>query len=99
MSHFLLRAGENWQENPETYEDSFYKRSLDNDNYVFTAPYFNSKYYFVIQPYQFFKNKLLLLPAFPQNNILQVNCSEYSLLSIYYIRDIGKTEASIYFKR
>ncbi|KAM5302620.1 voltage-dependent calcium channel subunit alpha-2/delta-1 isoform 13-T13 [Glossophaga mutica] len=34
-------AGENWQENPETYEDSFYKRSLDNDNYVFTAPYFN----------------------------------------------------------
>lgn len=44
MSHFLLRAGENWQENPETYEDSFYKRSLDNDNYVFTAPYFNSKY-------------------------------------------------------
>ncbi|KAK1334941.1 hypothetical protein QTO34_004514, partial [Cnephaeus nilssonii] len=38
---FPLRAGENWQENPETYEDSFYKRSLDNDNYVFTAPYFN----------------------------------------------------------
>ncbi|XP_013365962.1 PREDICTED: voltage-dependent calcium channel subunit alpha-2/delta-1 isoform X1 [Chinchilla lanigera] len=34
-------AGENWQENPETYEDSFYKRSLDNDNYIFTAPYFN----------------------------------------------------------
>ncbi|XP_016045797.1 voltage-dependent calcium channel subunit alpha-2/delta-1 isoform X4 [Erinaceus europaeus] len=34
-------AGENWQENPETYEDSFYKRSLDNDNYVFTAPNFN----------------------------------------------------------
>ncbi|XP_066210521.1 voltage-dependent calcium channel subunit alpha-2/delta-1 isoform X7 [Saccopteryx leptura] len=34
-------AGENWQENPETYEDSFYKRSLDNDNYVFTAPFFN----------------------------------------------------------
>uniref|UniRef100_A0A2K6ETY0 Calcium voltage-gated channel auxiliary subunit alpha2delta 1 n=1 Tax=Propithecus coquereli TaxID=379532 RepID=A0A2K6ETY0_PROCO len=30
-------AGENWQENPETYEDSFYKRSLDNDNYVFTV--------------------------------------------------------------
>ncbi|XP_051817590.1 voltage-dependent calcium channel subunit alpha-2/delta-1 isoform X3 [Antechinus flavipes] len=34
-------AGEDWQENPETYEDSFYKRSLDNDNYIFTAPYFN----------------------------------------------------------
>lgn len=38
---YLKEAGENWQENPETYEDSFYKRSLDNDNYVFTAPYFN----------------------------------------------------------
>ncbi|XP_041442481.1 voltage-dependent calcium channel subunit alpha-2/delta-1 isoform X2 [Xenopus laevis] len=34
-------AGEDWPEDPETYEDSFYKRSLDNDNYVFTAPYFN----------------------------------------------------------
>lgn len=53
MSHFLLRAGENWQENPETYEDSFYKRSLDNDNYVFTAPYFNSKYYLTIHSSQF----------------------------------------------
>lgn len=54
MSHFLLRAGENWQENPETYEDSFYKRSLDNDNYVFTAPYFNSKYCFGIQFFSIF---------------------------------------------
>ncbi|XP_075455691.1 voltage-dependent calcium channel subunit alpha-2/delta-1 isoform X4 [Ascaphus truei] len=34
-------AGEDWFELPETYENSFYKRSLDNDNYVFTAPYFN----------------------------------------------------------
>ncbi|XP_056429384.1 voltage-dependent calcium channel subunit alpha-2/delta-1 isoform X1 [Hyla sarda] len=34
-------AGEYWFEDPETYEESFYKRSLDNDNYVFTAPYFN----------------------------------------------------------
>ncbi|KAM9311349.1 voltage-dependent calcium channel subunit alpha-2/delta-1 [Gastrophryne carolinensis] len=34
-------AGEYWAEDPETYEESFYKRSLDNDNYVFTAPYFN----------------------------------------------------------
>ncbi|XP_053572489.1 voltage-dependent calcium channel subunit alpha-2/delta-1 isoform X2 [Bombina bombina] len=34
-------AGEEWYENAETYEDSFYKRSLDNDNYVFTAPFFN----------------------------------------------------------
>uniref|UniRef100_A0A8C3T3K4 VWFA domain-containing protein n=1 Tax=Chelydra serpentina TaxID=8475 RepID=A0A8C3T3K4_CHESE len=35
------RAGEDWIENPETYEISFYKRSLDNDNYIFTAPYYN----------------------------------------------------------
>ncbi|XP_037745171.1 voltage-dependent calcium channel subunit alpha-2/delta-1 isoform X1 [Chelonia mydas] len=35
------REGENWTENPETYEVSFYKRSLDNDNYIFTAPYYN----------------------------------------------------------
>ncbi|CAM2098619.1 unnamed protein product [Caretta caretta] len=35
------RAGEDWTENPETYEVSFYKRSLDNDNYIFTAPYYN----------------------------------------------------------
>lgn len=55
MTHFLLRAGENWQENPETYEDSFYKRSLDNDNYVFTAPYFNSKYYFEFSVFNFLK--------------------------------------------
>ncbi|XP_053108701.1 voltage-dependent calcium channel subunit alpha-2/delta-1 isoform X3 [Hemicordylus capensis] len=34
-------AGEYWTENPETYEDSFYKRSLDNENYIFTAPFFN----------------------------------------------------------
>ncbi|XP_068132280.1 voltage-dependent calcium channel subunit alpha-2/delta-1 isoform X3 [Hyperolius riggenbachi] len=34
-------AGEYWFEDPETYDESFYKRSLDNDNYVFTAPYFN----------------------------------------------------------
>ncbi|XP_040199383.1 voltage-dependent calcium channel subunit alpha-2/delta-1 isoform X8 [Rana temporaria] len=34
-------AGEYWFEDPETYEDSFYKRSLDNDIYIFTAPFFN----------------------------------------------------------
>ncbi|KAJ8389989.1 hypothetical protein AAFF_G00111500 [Aldrovandia affinis] len=34
-------AGEDWTENPETYESSFYKRSLDNDIYIFTAPFFN----------------------------------------------------------
>ncbi|CAL8358815.1 unnamed protein product, partial [Lota lota] len=34
-------AGEDWNENPETYESSFYKRTLDNEIYIFTAPYFN----------------------------------------------------------
>ncbi|XP_051512718.1 voltage-dependent calcium channel subunit alpha-2/delta-1-like [Myxocyprinus asiaticus] len=34
-------AGEEWCENSETYDSSFYKRSLDNDIYIFTAPYVN----------------------------------------------------------
>ncbi|XP_073786390.1 voltage-dependent calcium channel subunit alpha-2/delta-1 isoform X4 [Danio rerio] len=34
-------AGEEWGENSETYDSSFYKRSLDNDIYIFTAPYVN----------------------------------------------------------
>uniref|UniRef100_A0AAX7VA63 VWFA domain-containing protein n=1 Tax=Astatotilapia calliptera TaxID=8154 RepID=A0AAX7VA63_ASTCA len=34
-------AGEEWTENPETYESSFYKRTLDNEIYIFTAPSFN----------------------------------------------------------
>uniref|UniRef100_A0A3Q3IYK7 VWFA domain-containing protein n=1 Tax=Monopterus albus TaxID=43700 RepID=A0A3Q3IYK7_MONAL len=34
-------AGEEWTENPETYESSFYKRTLDNEIYIFTAPLFN----------------------------------------------------------
>ncbi|KAH0616458.1 hypothetical protein JD844_027565 [Phrynosoma platyrhinos] len=34
-------AGEYWTENAETYEQSYYKRSLDNENYVFTAPFYN----------------------------------------------------------
>ena len=37
-------AGEEWTENPETYESSFYKRTLDNEIYIFTAPSFNSKF-------------------------------------------------------
>ncbi|XP_036375727.1 voltage-dependent calcium channel subunit alpha-2/delta-1-like isoform X2 [Megalops cyprinoides] len=36
-------AGEDWTENAETYESSFYKRSLDNDKYIFTAPLFYNK--------------------------------------------------------
>uniref|UniRef100_A0A3Q3DWZ7 Calcium voltage-gated channel auxiliary subunit alpha2delta 1 n=1 Tax=Hippocampus comes TaxID=109280 RepID=A0A3Q3DWZ7_HIPCM len=38
---FPRSAGEDWLENPETYESSFYKRALDNDIYIFTAPSFN----------------------------------------------------------
>uniref|UniRef100_A0A8C7XT52 Calcium voltage-gated channel auxiliary subunit alpha2delta 1 n=1 Tax=Oryzias sinensis TaxID=183150 RepID=A0A8C7XT52_9TELE len=37
-------AGEKWSENPETYESSFYKRTLDNEIYIFTAPSFNGKW-------------------------------------------------------
>uniref|UniRef100_A0A672GP82 Calcium voltage-gated channel auxiliary subunit alpha2delta 1 n=1 Tax=Salarias fasciatus TaxID=181472 RepID=A0A672GP82_SALFA len=33
-------AGEEWSENSETYESSFYKRTLDNEIYIFTAPTF-----------------------------------------------------------
>ncbi|XP_056273406.1 voltage-dependent calcium channel subunit alpha-2/delta-1 isoform X3 [Pseudoliparis swirei] len=38
---FPRSAGEEWTENPETYESSFYKRTLDNKIYIFTAPSFN----------------------------------------------------------
>ncbi|XP_048465915.1 voltage-dependent calcium channel subunit alpha-2/delta-1 [Rhincodon typus] len=34
-------AAEEWTENPETYEASYYKRSLNNNLYIFTAPYIN----------------------------------------------------------
>ncbi|TSK38438.1 Voltage-dependent calcium channel subunit alpha-2/delta-1 [Bagarius yarrelli] len=34
-------AGEEWTDNAETFDSSFYKRSLDNDIYIFTAPYVN----------------------------------------------------------
>lgn len=39
----FFSAGEAWTENPETYESSFYKRTLDNDIYIFTAPTFNGE--------------------------------------------------------
>uniref|UniRef100_A0A8C2WW64 Calcium voltage-gated channel auxiliary subunit alpha2delta 1 n=1 Tax=Cyclopterus lumpus TaxID=8103 RepID=A0A8C2WW64_CYCLU len=32
----VISAGEEWTENPETYESSFYKRTLDNKMYIFT---------------------------------------------------------------
>ncbi|KAM4615175.1 voltage-dependent calcium channel subunit alpha-2/delta-1-like [Polymixia lowei] len=37
-------AGQYWTENSETYESSFYKRSLDNDLYIFTpTPYLTNE--------------------------------------------------------
>uniref|UniRef100_A0A8C6VS86 Calcium voltage-gated channel auxiliary subunit alpha2delta 1 n=1 Tax=Nothobranchius furzeri TaxID=105023 RepID=A0A8C6VS86_NOTFU len=33
---YIFSAGEEWAENPETYESSFYKRTLDNEIYIFT---------------------------------------------------------------
>lgn len=44
----VFSAGEEWTENPETYESSFYKRTLDNEIYIFTAPSFNSKRIFIM---------------------------------------------------
>ncbi|XP_015252739.1 PREDICTED: voltage-dependent calcium channel subunit alpha-2/delta-1-like [Cyprinodon variegatus] len=41
---FPRSAGEEWTENPETYESSFYKRTLDNEIYIFTAPSFNAEF-------------------------------------------------------
>uniref|UniRef100_A0A8C2BMH6 Calcium voltage-gated channel auxiliary subunit alpha2delta 1 n=1 Tax=Cyprinus carpio TaxID=7962 RepID=A0A8C2BMH6_CYPCA len=43
FSLIFFSAGEEWGENSETYDSSFYKRNLDNDVYIFTAPYINSK--------------------------------------------------------
>lgn len=40
---FPKSTGAEWSENPETYESSFYKRTLDNDIYIFTAPPFSSE--------------------------------------------------------
>ncbi|XP_028305513.1 voltage-dependent calcium channel subunit alpha-2/delta-1 isoform X2 [Gouania willdenowi] len=34
-------AGDDWSESRETYESSFYKRTLDNEIYIFTAPSFS----------------------------------------------------------
>ncbi|XP_060932278.1 voltage-dependent calcium channel subunit alpha-2/delta-1 [Limanda limanda] len=36
-------AAEEWSENHEPYESSFYKRTLDNEIYIFTAPAFNTE--------------------------------------------------------
>uniref|UniRef100_A0A8C6WSV8 Calcium channel, voltage-dependent, alpha 2/delta subunit 1a n=1 Tax=Neogobius melanostomus TaxID=47308 RepID=A0A8C6WSV8_9GOBI len=42
-------AGLNWKEEAETYESSFYKRSLENDLYIFTpTPYLDRDNYCII---------------------------------------------------
>lgn len=34
-----LRAAETWEEDPEPFNASYYRRSLDNRGYIFRAPY------------------------------------------------------------
>lgn len=34
-----LRAAETWEEDPEPFNASYYRRSLDNKGYIFRAPY------------------------------------------------------------
>uniref|UniRef100_A0A8C0YUX2 Calcium channel, voltage-dependent, alpha 2/delta subunit 2a n=1 Tax=Cyprinus carpio carpio TaxID=630221 RepID=A0A8C0YUX2_CYPCA len=38
---FPKRASDTWEENPEPFNASFYRRSLDNKGYIFRAPYPN----------------------------------------------------------
>ncbi|XP_072290553.1 voltage-dependent calcium channel subunit alpha-2/delta-1-like [Eucyclogobius newberryi] len=40
---FPKSAGAEWLENPEPYECSSYKRALDNESYIFTAPIYNAE--------------------------------------------------------
>lgn len=35
----MTRAAEDWTENPEPFNASFYRRSLDNRGYVFKPPH------------------------------------------------------------
>lgn len=39
----FFSAGQYWTENAETYESSFYRRSLDNDVYIVTATAYLNK--------------------------------------------------------
>lgn len=34
-----LRAAETWEEDPEPFNATYYRRSLDNKGYIFRAPY------------------------------------------------------------
>lgn len=69
----VFSAGEDWLENPETYESSFYKRTLDNDIYIFTAPSFSSKFLFVL---------LLLKPADTLASIAEEACPSAGLFDL-----------------
>uniref|UniRef100_A0A8C1KSF8 Calcium channel, voltage-dependent, alpha 2/delta subunit 1a n=1 Tax=Cyprinus carpio TaxID=7962 RepID=A0A8C1KSF8_CYPCA len=77
-------AGSEWTEQAETYKSSFYKRSLDNDVYIFTsAPNANNgKYVFVIiihqYPILFFLDLMdIFCPLFIRN-------SRFSFINITY---------------
>uniref|UniRef100_A0A674EPT5 Calcium channel, voltage-dependent, alpha 2/delta subunit 2a n=1 Tax=Salmo trutta TaxID=8032 RepID=A0A674EPT5_SALTR len=39
----ILRAAETWEEDPEPFNASYYRRSLDNKGYIFRAPYLNDE--------------------------------------------------------
>lgn len=41
---FHLRAAEDWEEDREPFNASFYRRSLDNKGYIFKPPYRDRKY-------------------------------------------------------
>uniref|UniRef100_A0A8C1BDA0 Calcium channel, voltage-dependent, alpha 2/delta subunit 1a n=1 Tax=Cyprinus carpio carpio TaxID=630221 RepID=A0A8C1BDA0_CYPCA len=78
-------AGSEWTEQAETYKSSFYKRSLDNDVYIFTsAPNANNgKYVFVIiihqYPILFFLDLMdIFCPLFIRNS--RFSFSEQSFL-------------------
>lgn len=43
LYEILDSAGMYWKEEAETYESSFYKRSLDNDLYIFTPTPYSQK--------------------------------------------------------
>uniref|UniRef100_A0A3Q2DTI4 Calcium channel, voltage-dependent, alpha 2/delta subunit 2a n=1 Tax=Cyprinodon variegatus TaxID=28743 RepID=A0A3Q2DTI4_CYPVA len=40
---FPNKAAETWEEDPEPFNASYYRRSLDNKGYIFTAPYRSGK--------------------------------------------------------
>lgn len=83
----FLSAGEEWGENSETYDSSFYKRSLDNDIYIFTAPYINSKKHPHLQytsPFVTFVQMLSLALCFTKTAV--------DLLEMHTHRSLAKVE-------